>query len=193
MCVYVCVLCVTIRMWDYCSSWESVCCPQLKLPTVLQSRLRPPLGRLCSAGPHCQGGALKLFRWIRMYEWNTWVTGPVSALCFSLALLILTWKSQTPACTIPSLSWETLKEPRRLVGKDESLHPFILLEMNAEWRIRFPFVLLCAAVLCGGGLPPPVLSYHSVMVLQFASDSTIAHRGFSATLAFISHTGVFMV
>lgn len=45
------------------------------------------------------------------------------------------------------------------------------------------------AVLCGGGLPPPVLSYHSVMVLQFTSDSSIAHRGFRATLTFISHTG----
>ncbi|XP_037623617.1 ovochymase-2 [Sebastes umbrosus] len=41
-------------------------------------------------------------------------------------------------------------------------------------------------VLCGGSIPPPVLSYHSVMVLQFTSDSSIAHRGFSATLTFIS-------
>ncbi|KAM9351926.1 serine protease 33 [Symphorus nematophorus] len=44
------------------------------------------------------------------------------------------------------------------------------------------------AVLCGGSVPPPVLSYHSVMVLQFISDSSITHRGFSATLTFISHT-----
>ncbi|XP_044212979.1 ovochymase-2 [Thunnus albacares] len=43
-------------------------------------------------------------------------------------------------------------------------------------------------VLCGGSIPPPVLSYHSVMVLQFTSDSSITHRGFKATLAFISHT-----
>ncbi|XP_049430393.1 ovochymase-2 isoform X1 [Epinephelus fuscoguttatus] len=42
-------------------------------------------------------------------------------------------------------------------------------------------------VLCGGSIPPPVLSYHSIMVLQFTSDSSIAHRGFSATLTFISH------
>ncbi|XP_029379594.1 ovochymase-2 isoform X2 [Echeneis naucrates] len=44
------------------------------------------------------------------------------------------------------------------------------------------------AVLCGGGVPPPVLSYHSVMVLQFTSDSSITHRGFRAALSFISHT-----
>uniref|UniRef100_UPI0037E79510 ovochymase-2 n=1 Tax=Semicossyphus pulcher TaxID=241346 RepID=UPI0037E79510 len=43
-------------------------------------------------------------------------------------------------------------------------------------------------VLCSGSVPPPVLSYHSVMVLQFQSDSSITHRGFSATLTFISHT-----
>ncbi|KAF7649891.1 hypothetical protein LDENG_00134410 [Lucifuga dentata] len=44
------------------------------------------------------------------------------------------------------------------------------------------------AVLCGGGLPPPVLSFNSVMVLQFISDHSITHRGFSAALTFISHT-----
>ncbi|CAK6969951.1 ovochymase-2 [Scomber scombrus] len=44
------------------------------------------------------------------------------------------------------------------------------------------------AVLCGGSVPPPVLSYHNIMVLQFSSDSSITHRGFRATLAFISHT-----
>ncbi|XP_075898734.1 ovochymase-2 [Nelusetta ayraudi] len=44
------------------------------------------------------------------------------------------------------------------------------------------------AVLCGGSLPPPVLSYHSVMVLQFASDGSVAHRGFRASLTFISRT-----
>ncbi|XP_044050792.1 ovochymase-2 isoform X2 [Siniperca chuatsi] len=43
-------------------------------------------------------------------------------------------------------------------------------------------------VLCGGSIPPPVLSYHSVMVLQFTSDSSITQRGFSASLTFISHT-----
>ncbi|KAM7003464.1 ovochymase-2 [Tautogolabrus adspersus] len=43
-------------------------------------------------------------------------------------------------------------------------------------------------VLCGSNVPPPVLSYNSVMVLQFKSDSSITHRGFSATLTFISHT-----
>ncbi|XP_047451814.1 ovochymase-2 [Mugil cephalus] len=42
------------------------------------------------------------------------------------------------------------------------------------------------AVLCGGTVPPPVLSYHNVMVLQFTSDGSIAHRGFRATLTFIS-------
>ncbi|XP_028263544.1 ovochymase-2 isoform X2 [Parambassis ranga] len=43
-------------------------------------------------------------------------------------------------------------------------------------------------VLCGASVPPPVLSYHSVMVLRFTSDSTITHRGFKATLTFISIT-----
>ncbi|KAM3870233.1 ovochymase-2 [Diretmus argenteus] len=43
-------------------------------------------------------------------------------------------------------------------------------------------------VLCGSSLPPPVLSYDDVMVLLFTSDSTITHRGFHATTAFISRT-----
>ncbi|XP_014191014.1 ovochymase-2 isoform X3 [Haplochromis burtoni] len=44
------------------------------------------------------------------------------------------------------------------------------------------------ALLCGGSIPPPVLSYHSTMVLRFTSDSSITHRGFRATLTFISIT-----
>uniref|UniRef100_A0AAY4C2K6 Granzyme M n=1 Tax=Denticeps clupeoides TaxID=299321 RepID=A0AAY4C2K6_9TELE len=44
-------------------------------------------------------------------------------------------------------------------------------------------------VLCGGGLPPPVLSYSSVMVLRFTSDSSLAGRGFRATFSFISENG----
>ena len=60
-------------------------------------------------------------------------------------------------------------------------------------NIRGVFVMCCVAVLCGGSVPPPVLSYHSVMVLQFMSDSSIAHRGFIATLTYISHTGVSMI
>ncbi|XP_061578747.1 ovochymase-2-like [Cololabis saira] len=44
------------------------------------------------------------------------------------------------------------------------------------------------AVLCGATIPPPVLSHHSVMVLRFTSDSSIAHRGFRASLTFIKIT-----
>nr|XP_061813041.1 ovochymase-2 [Nerophis lumbriciformis] len=44
------------------------------------------------------------------------------------------------------------------------------------------------AVLCGHSIPPPVLSYHRVMVLDFTSDSSITHQGFKATIAFISYT-----
>lgn len=55
-----------------------------------------------------------------------------------------------------------------------------------------PFVVVFAAVMCGGGggVPPPVLSYHGLMVLDFRSDGSVARRGFNATVAFISHTGV---
>ncbi|XP_069383825.1 ovochymase-2 isoform X3 [Paralichthys olivaceus] len=44
------------------------------------------------------------------------------------------------------------------------------------------------AVLCGRSVPPPVLSFHNVVVLQFSSDSSITHRGFRATLSFISRS-----
>ncbi|XP_077424652.1 LOW QUALITY PROTEIN: ovochymase-2 [Vanacampus margaritifer] len=47
------------------------------------------------------------------------------------------------------------------------------------------------AVLCGRSIPPPVLSYQSVLVLEFSSDSSISHRGFRATIAFISFTDFF--
>lgn len=50
-------------------------------------------------------------------------------------------------------------------------------------------VVVFVAVMCGGSVPPPVLSYHSLMVLHFVSDGSVARRGFHATVAFISHAG----
>lgn len=47
------------------------------------------------------------------------------AFRFSSTLLILTWNSQTRAHMIPSLSWEMLRELRRLVGMITSSHPFL--------------------------------------------------------------------
>ncbi|XP_029992705.1 ovochymase-2 [Sphaeramia orbicularis] len=44
------------------------------------------------------------------------------------------------------------------------------------------------ALLCGSSVPPPVLSYHSVMVLQFTSDGSVTHKGFRAGLQFISQS-----
>ncbi|AWP08958.1 putative ovochymase-2-like [Scophthalmus maximus] len=45
------------------------------------------------------------------------------------------------------------------------------------------------AVLCGRGAPPPpVLSYHNVMVLQFTSDGSVTRRGFRATLTTLATT-----
>ncbi|XP_072241437.1 ovochymase-2 [Leuresthes tenuis] len=44
------------------------------------------------------------------------------------------------------------------------------------------------ALLCGGSVPPPVLSYSSLMVLQFTSDSSVTQRGFRAALTFIRTT-----
>ncbi|KAL2093995.1 hypothetical protein ACEWY4_011307 [Coilia grayii] len=43
-------------------------------------------------------------------------------------------------------------------------------------------------VLCGGTLPPPVLSYDSVMVLHFTSDSSVTGHGFHATPTFINRS-----
>uniref|UniRef100_A0A3B3XHI3 Uncharacterized protein n=1 Tax=Poecilia mexicana TaxID=48701 RepID=A0A3B3XHI3_9TELE len=48
------------------------------------------------------------------------------------------------------------------------------------------------AVLCGGSIPPPVLSFSSIMVLHFTSDSRITRRGFSAGLTFIRKEGVLL-
>lgn len=46
------------------------------------------------------------------------------------------------------------------------------------------------AVLCGGTVPPPVLSYDSIMVLHFTSDSSVTGRGFHATPTFIQRSGL---
>uniref|UniRef100_A0A3P8YIQ5 Ovochymase 2 n=1 Tax=Esox lucius TaxID=8010 RepID=A0A3P8YIQ5_ESOLU len=46
------------------------------------------------------------------------------------------------------------------------------------------------AKLCGRTVPPPVLSYDNVMVLQFSSDSTVTFRGFHATVSFISKADI---
>ncbi|XP_063052449.1 ovochymase-2 [Engraulis encrasicolus] len=43
-------------------------------------------------------------------------------------------------------------------------------------------------VLCGSHLPPPVLSYDSVMVIRFSSDNSVTARGFHATPTFISRS-----
>ncbi|XP_062404016.1 ovochymase-2 [Sardina pilchardus] len=43
-------------------------------------------------------------------------------------------------------------------------------------------------VLCGGTVPPPVLSYDSVMVLHLISDSSVTARGFHATPTFIKRS-----
>ncbi|XP_022539528.2 ovochymase-2 [Astyanax mexicanus] len=43
-------------------------------------------------------------------------------------------------------------------------------------------------LLCGQSIPPPVLSFSSVMLVQFHSDSSVSGRGFTATLSFISKT-----
>lgn len=48
------------------------------------------------------------------------------------------------------------------------------------------------AVLCGGTVPPPVLSYDSMMVLHFTSDSSVTARGFHATPTFIKRSGLNM-
>lgn len=67
----------------------------------------------------------KFFRRIQVHDWNSWKLGLAFALRFSSTLLILTWRSRTPACMIPSLSWEMWKEPKRSVGK-ESFHSKLL-------------------------------------------------------------------
>jgi len=44
-------------------------------------------------------------------------------------------------------------------------------------------------VVCGRSIPPAVLSYGSIMHLQFSTDNTISARGFIATLSFINEKG----
>ncbi|XP_051545699.1 ovochymase-2-like [Myxocyprinus asiaticus] len=41
-------------------------------------------------------------------------------------------------------------------------------------------------VVCGRSLPPAVLSYGHVMILQFSTDSSVSARGFNASVSFIS-------
>ncbi|XP_033909454.3 ovochymase-2-like isoform X1 [Acipenser ruthenus] len=42
------------------------------------------------------------------------------------------------------------------------------------------------ATLCGLTIPPPVLSYENVLVVQFTSDNSHSYRGFRAAFSFIS-------
>ncbi|XP_042608841.1 ovochymase-2 isoform X2 [Cyprinus carpio] len=46
--------------------------------------------------------------------------------------------------------------------------------------------ILCFVVVCGVSIPPPVLSYGRIMLLQFSTDNTISARGFNASFFFIS-------
>ncbi|XP_016415460.1 ovochymase-2-like [Sinocyclocheilus rhinocerous] len=41
-------------------------------------------------------------------------------------------------------------------------------------------------VVCGGSIPPAVLSYGRIMLLQFSTDNTISAHGFNASFSFIS-------
>lgn len=60
--------------------------------------------------------------------------------------------------------------------------------------LTFIFVVVVfVAVMCGSSVPPPVLSYHSLMVLHFLSDSSVARRGFHAAVVFISRAGVWVM
>lgn len=52
------------------------------------------------------------------------------------------------------------------------------------------FLCVCVkAVLCSQSIPPPVLSFGRVMVVQFTTDSSVSARGFSANLSVISEKG----
>lgn len=64
---------------------------------------------------------------------------------------------------------------------------FLVLGVNFDICVNVFVVFV--AVLCGSSVPPPVLSYHSLMVLHFTSDSSVARRGFRAAVTFISHAG----
>lgn len=112
---------------------------------------------------------------------------------FSSTLTLLTWKSQTRACMIPSPSWLMWKELRKSVGGKKKKRLLFLL-ISAFFGINVDicgvFFVGFVAVMCGGSVPPPVLSYHSLMVLHFTSDSSVARRGFRAAVTFISHAGV---
>ncbi|RXM28822.1 Ovochymase-2 [Acipenser ruthenus] len=46
------------------------------------------------------------------------------------------------------------------------------------------------ATLCGLTIPPPVLSYENVLVVQFTSDNSHSYRGFRAAFSFISKADV---
>lgn len=94
---------------------------------------------------------------------------------------------ESDRCLYDSLTvLEDVGESEEIGGLDE---PFLSFFISAWYRYISQYNMLCLAVLCGASVPPPVLSHRSVMVLHFTSDSTITHRGFKATLTFISVTG----
>lgn len=81
-------------------------------------------------------------------------------------------------------------ELSKLVGVRTESFPCVLSSTSGENSSVKVFVIF-VAVLCGGGIPPPVLSYYSLMVLRFTSDSSVARRGFRAAVTFISHAGAY--
>lgn len=78
------------------------------------------------------------------------------------------------------------------IGRREKKNDFSFCSFLLFWTFVGFFVVVVGfvAVMCGGSVPPPVLSYHSLMVLHFTSDSSVARRGFRAAVTFISHAGV---
>lgn len=98
---------------------------------------------------------------------------------------------ESDTCLYDSLTILADVEGAEEIGRRNPPAPdfFCALMCALGIKVGICVVVVFVAVMCGGSVPPPVLSYHSLMVLHFVSDSSVARRGFHATVAFISHAG----
>lgn len=97
---------------------------------------------------------------------------------------------ESDTCLYDSLTILGDVEGTEEIGRRQNFFCALLSALGINVDICVDFFFFIVAVMCGSSIPPPVLSYHSLMVLHFMSDSSVARRGFHATVAFISHAGV---
>lgn len=106
--------------------------------------------------------------------------------------LELTWlkKIAKVPFKVAKTKGSALLDAQSTSGKYKIILDWCIPLFPSSWALQHAVHVLCVSVvLCGRSIPPPVLSFGRVMVVQLMTDSSVSARGFSANLSAISEKG----